>query len=324
MKKNIAIIMGGFSSEHDISVKSGSVVVQYLDRELFEAFPIYINREDWFYLDLNNNKHSIDKSDFSLKTPKKIKFDVVFNAIHGIPGENGQILAYFELLGIPHTSAPFYQMALTFNKKDCLAVASKYGIPTAKSIFLNQGDPINPENIIKDLNFPLFVKPNQAGSSYGISKVYNQDELIKGIYTAFKEDSQIIIEEELNGTEVSVGVISSPKGPMVLPITEIVSENDFFDYEAKYHGKSQEITPARISDKEKIIVSKMALDLYNKLKMSGFSRSEFILVEGIPHFLEMNTVPGLTKESILPQQAAVAGMSLTELFTLAINQAHSL
>lgn len=323
MKKNIAILMGGYSSEYDISIKSGSIVAQNLDTELFEAYPVHINRESWFFLDSKGVKHLIDKSDFSLNTPQKVQFDVVFNAIHGIPGENGQILAYLELLGIPHTSAPFYQMALTFNKRDCLAVASKYGIPTAKSIFLNQGDPISPDKILEALDFPIFVKPNQAGSSFGISKVYTEDELIKGIYSAFKEDDQIILEEGLNGTEVSVGVISSPKGPMVLPTTEIVSENDFFDYEAKYLGKSQEITPARISEEERIAVSKMAVALYEKLKMSGFSRSEFIFVDGVPHFLEMNTVPGLTKESILPQQAAVAGISLTELFTLAINQAQS-
>lgn len=322
MKKNIAILIGGFSSEFDISVKSGTVVSKNLDRSRFTPYLIYIEKSGWYYKNEEDKTFLIDKNDFSITMDsQKIQFDLVFNAIHGSPGEDGQILAYLELLGIPHTSAPFYQMALTFNKKDCLAVAKKHGIPTAKSFYINKGDSIDIEAISASLDFPVFVKPNQAGSSFGISKVYEKTNLEQAIYTAKKEDEEVLIEQALDGIEVSVGVLSTPRGPMVLPITEIVSENDFFDYEAKYKGASQEITPARISEIQQKNVEQIALDLYRKIGMSGFSRSEFILVGDIPHFLEMNTVPGLTEESILPQQAAKAGMSLEELFNLAINQA---
>ncbi|MGB0837195.1 MAG: D-alanine--D-alanine ligase [Flavobacteriaceae bacterium] len=324
MKKTVAIIMGGYSSEHDISIKSGEIVYEYIDRELYIPYKVHIQKDSWALVNDQGQRFEIDKNDFSaLIEGQKINFDLVFNAIHGAPGENGQFLAYLELLGISHSSAPFYQMALTFNKRDCLSVAQKYGISTAKSIYLNQGDSIDPVYIEKELGFPLFVKPNNAGSSYGISKVYNTNELLQGIEKAYIEDQEIILESFLEGTEVSVGVISLPEGPMVLPMTEIVSENDFFDYEAKYEGKSQEITPARISKEMKEIIENKAVHLYNKFGMKGFSRSEFIIVEDEPYFLEMNTVPGLTLQSILPQQAAKAGINLRDLIHSALIQSQS-
>ncbi len=250
-----------------------------------------------------------------------IAFDCVFNAIHGAPGENGELLAYFNLIGLKHTSALFYQMALTFNKRDTLSVVKEYGIKTAISVYLNKGDIINTDTIIAKVGLPCFIKPNNAGSSYGISKAYNKEEVLQGIETAYKEDSAILIESFLDGKEVSVGVIQYKGEVIVLPITEIVSENDFFDYEAKYEGKSQEITPARITSEEKSKVEVIAKKVYKALNMSGFTRSEFIFVDDEPHFLEMNTVPGMTEESILPQQAAEAGISLEELFGNAIEAA---
>jgi D-alanine-D-alanine ligase len=212
-------------------------------------------------------------------------------------------------------------MALTCNKRDCLSVVSKQQVPIAQSVYLNLGDNLDLDNIEQDLDYPFFVKPNRSGSSYGISKVHNREELIIGIENAFKEDKEILLEAFLDGTEVSIGVISTLDGPLALPITEIVSENDFFDYEAKYLGKSQEITPARINNQLTEELSRIAMNLYRTLGMKGFSRSEFIIVDDIPHFIEMNTVPGLTAESILPQQARAANIDLEELFTLAIEQA---
>ena len=321
MKKNIAIIMGGYSSEVEISLKSGNVVFESLDREKYQPYKIHILKEKWVMVQ-DDQEFLINKDDFSTEVDgDKINFDCVFNAIHGTPGENGVILAYFDLLGIKHTSAPFYQMALTFNKRDTLSVVKEYGINTAISYYLNEGDEVNLDEIIEKVGLPCFVKPNNAGSSFGISKVYEKGEMMTAIEKAYKEDSEILIESFLDGTEVSVGVIEYQGSVKVLPMTEIVSENDFFDYEAKYEGASQEITPARISETERKRVEAVAARVYRILNMSGFSRSEYILVNGEPHFLEMNTVPGLTRESILPQQASEADISLTNLFGNAIESA---
>jgi len=322
MKKNIAIIMGGFSSEVDISLKSGAVVYSHLNKNKYNAYQIHILKDKWVLVDEDEKEYPINKNDFSVDfNGKHITFDCVFNAIHGAPGENGLILAYFDLIGMQHTSAPFYQMALTFNKRDTLSVVKQYEIPAATSVYLNKGDAIDTQQIIDNVGLPCFIKPNNAGSSFGISKAHTEADIIPAIEKAFLEDHEILIESFLDGTEVSVGVLQYKGKTTVLPITEIVSENDFFDYEAKYKGKSQEITPARISKTEEKKVEEIAKKVYHILGMSGFSRSEFILVDGEPHFLEINTVPGLTEESILPQQASKAGISLSELFDNAIQMA---
>lgn len=314
--------MGGYSSEVAISLKSGNVVYKHLNKEKYNPYRVHILKEKWVLVDDNENEHPINKHDFSAEVNgNHITFDAVFNAIHGTPGENGVILAYFDLIGLKHTSAPFYQMALTFNKRDTLSVVKQYGIPAATSVYLNKGDEINSTNIIEKVGLPCFVKPNGAGSSFGISKVYTQEELIPAIEKAYKEDSEILIESFLDGTEVSVGVIQYEGETKVLPITEIVSDNDFFDYKAKYEGESQEITPARLTTSQEKSVNEIAKRVYEILNMSGFSRSEYILVNDVPHFLEMNTVPGLTEASILPQQANHAGISLTDLFGNAIEMA---
>lgn len=308
--------MGGYSSEYEISIKSGNVVQKHIDTKRYNAYKVHILNHKWFVKGLNGEEFIIDKNDFSTKiNDAKIKFDFVFNVIHGSPGEDGKILAYFDLLNIPYSSAPFYQMAITFNKRDCLSIAKNYGIKTAISSYINKGDFINPEEIISKVGIPCFVKPNNAGSSFGISKVTTREEFEQALETAFKEDSEILIEAFLDGTEVSVGVIQYKGEVVVLPITEIVSENDFFDYEAKYLGKSQEITPARISETQRENVSKAAKHLYKSLNMSGFSRSEFIFIEDDPYFLEMNTVPGMTEASLLPQQAGIAGIAIKDLLT---------
>ena len=321
MQKNIPIVMGGYSSEAEISFKSGEVVYNSLDSNKYSLFRVHILKEKWVVLE-NGKEYQVNKHDFSFSLDNQlIHFDCIFNAIHGAPGENGALIAYFDLLGIKHTSASFYQMALTFNKRDTLSVVKQYGIPTANSFFIHQRDEIVTDHIIKSVGLPCFVKPNRAGSSFGISKVYKEENLTTAIKKAFEEDDEIIIESFLDGKEVSVGVIEYKSKLLVLPITEIVSENDFFDYEAKYMGKSQEITPARISQAEKELVERQAKKVYQILNMRGFSRSEFIIVDGVPYFLEINTVPGMTEESLLPQQAKEASISLSELFDNAIQQA---
>lgn len=322
MKKNIAIIMGGYSSEYQISLTSGNVVYQTLLDSKYSPYRVHIFKDKWVGLDANNNEFPIDKNDFSLTiNSTKITFDCVFNAIHGAPGENGFIQGYLEMLNIPHTSCNMFQAAVTFSKRECLSILRPYGIKTANSYFLNAGDSIVEEDIIKAVGLPCFVKANKAGSSFGVSKVHEKSELLHAIEVAFKEDDEIIIESFLDGTEVSVGVITYQGEVVVLPITEIVSENDFFDYEAKYLGKSKEITPARISEKQTINVTETAKKIYTILKLKGFSRSEFIFIGNDPYLLEINTVPGLTNESILPQQAQKAGISLDALFINAIEEA---
>lgn len=324
MKKNIAIIMGGYSSEYAISLKSGEVVYKNLNKDKFNPHRIHIFREKWVYVNDAGVEFPLDKADFSVMVDgRKIVFDCVFNAIHGTPGEDGYMQGYLALLDIPHTSCGMYQAALTFNKRDLLSVLKPYGIKTATSYYLNRGEMVDATAITERVGLPCFVKPNQSGSSFGVSKVYKKEELAAAIEIAFKEDDEIIIESFLEGTEVSVGVITYKGAITVLPITEIVSENDFFDYEAKYLGKSKEITPARLPEAYAQRVREIAKQVYKSLRMEGFSRSEYILVEGEPHLLEVNTVPGLTAESILPQQALQAGISLPELFENAIIMALS-
>ena len=314
--------MGGYSSEFEISLKSGEVVYQFLDKTKYSAYRIHIFRDKWVYVNDNNEEFPVDRNDFSVTVNGvKVIFAVVFNAIHGTPGEDGLMQAYFELIGLAQTSCDYYQAALTFNKRDLLSVLKPYGIKSATSYYLNKGETINADEIVKKVGLPCFVKPNKSGSSFGISKVKTANELPLAIENAYKEDNEIIIESFLDGTEVSVGVINYQGKITVLPITEIVSENDFFDYEAKYLGKSQEITPARISAETAEKVNAVAKRAYEILKMKGFSRSEFILVDGEPYMLEMNTIPGLTTESLIPQQAKAAGISLEDLFTNAIELA---
>lgn len=321
MKKKIAIIMGGYSSEAEISLKSGEVVFNSLSTNKYDLYKVYILEKKWF-ASYNKKEYPIDRSDFSVTIDQcRITFDCVFNAIHGHPGENGILIAYFDLLGIKHTSPPFHQMSLTFNKRDTLCVLKEYGIKTASSFYIRQKDRVDTKKILEKVGLPCFVKPNRSGSSFGVSKVNKEQELRDAIEKACSEDSEVIIESFLEGTEVSVGVLEYQEEIKVLPMTEIIPEKDFFDYEAKYHGKSKEITPARVTEKVKQNLVKVAKQIYDLLNMKGFTRSEFIIVDEEPYFLEINSVPGMTQESLLPQQAKQANISLSGLFDNAIQMA---
>ncbi len=321
-KKNIAVVMGGYSSEFDISIQSGQVVCNALSKDKYTVYKVIISESKWVYVNPSNQEFPINLADFSFFNGKKIiRPDAVFNTIHGTPGEDGLLQAYFQLIKLPHTSCDAYPAALTFNKRDCLSVLKSYGVHCAKAYYLNQGDEINASEIIKTVGLPCFVKPSRSGSSFGISKVKNSDELPQAIEKAYQEDSQILIESCLVGTEVSVGVIQYQGKILVLPPTEIVSENEFFDFEAKYLGKSEEITPARIPDDTNHRLMAEAKRIYKLLNMTGLSRSEFIIQDGVPHFIEMNTTPGLSTESIIPKQARAAGITLEELFGDLVEQA---
>lgn len=314
-KKHVAVVMGGYSDEYKVSLKSGQLIYDSLDRDQYNVYKVVILKDEWYFLDENENKLPIHKGDFSVNVNdnETLKFDVCFNIIHGTPGENGILQAYWDAIGQTYTGCDFYQSALTFNKKDTLAVLSKYGIPSAKSVYLRKGENINVSKIIENLGLPVFVKPNQSGSSLGISKVKEQSELIAATEIAFKEDDEILIESFLDGMEVSVGVIDFKGETIVLGITEIVPQNEFFDYEAKYEGASEEITPARIDAETTKRVEEIAKRAYDSLGMSGFSRSEFILMDDTPYMLEMNTNPGFSPASILPQQAKIYGISIKDL-----------
>jgi len=321
-KSIIGVACGGYGSERNISLKSGTLVLETLKKSGWNAFLLVLDFQNWFVKISETEKISFSKNNFSFFFEDvQHGFDVIFNALHGPPGEDGQLAAKLDFQKIPHTSCDYSPAALTYNKRECLSFVKKYNIPTAKSIHLNEGDLFKEKEIVKKLGLPCFVKANRAGSSFGVYRITDIRDLNLGIKNAFKEDSQIIIESELKGREVSVGVYRNKNDVICLPITEIISENDFFDYEAKYQGKAEEITPAKISYEMLKKVSEMAKFLYNKLELKGICRSEFIFIKNIPHLLEINTVPGLTSESIIPKQCKAAGIELHELFEDLLNEA---
>jgi len=318
-KKHIAVAMGGYSSEYKISLGSGGVVCDALDKNKYHVYPVHILKEGWFHVSENGEKFPVNKADFSFGSSSgTIKPDAIFNTIHGTPGEDGYLQAYWKLLEIPQTSTDYYQAALSFNKRDCLSVLKGFGVLCANSYYLNKDSHIDLDEIVLKTGFPCFVKPNRSGSSFGITKVHNMENLMPAIEHAFSEDSEIIIETALKGTEVQVGVYNHGTQIIALPPTEIVTDNEFFDYAAKYLGESQEITPARISEEETETLLNEAKRIYSLLNMKGITRSDFIIQKGKPFFLEINTNPGLSKESIVPKQAKEAGMNLTEFFDILI------
>lgn len=318
---NVAVVAGGYSDEYVVSLKSCELVYASLNPEKYNRIRVRILKEGW-YAEIEGEKFPIHKEDFSFeRNGAKQTFDCIVNIIHGTPGEDGYMQAYWQLIGIPYTGCNFYQSALTFNKKDCIAVLEKYGIPHAKSFYIHEAFPYNIDEITEKVGLPCFVKPNQSGSSLGISKVKSTDEFDSALEKAFKEDKEVLIESFLDGMEVSVGVIKLNGKTTVVGITEIVSHNEFFDYEAKYQGASEEITPARIDDETTKKVEEISIRAYDSLQMTGISRSEFIIVNGVPHFLEMNTLPGFSPASIFPQQASHAGIALQDLFDSEINLA---
>ena len=313
MRLNVGIIMGGYSKEIDISFKSGNVVYDVLKNK-FNCYRIHILEKEWFYIDDSNKKFNVNKETFEIHERPEIKFDCIFNAIHGSPGENGVIQNYFSKLGIPITGCGSKESELTFDKIKCLKFLSDKGIKTAKSISVKKNTKIKSDKILKEIGFPCFIKASKSGSSFGVYKVYNQEEFIDCLSSAFEIDNEILVETFIEGREFSIGVITYKNILKVLPITEIIASNDFFDYEAKYEGKSQEITPAKIDNKLIDNLNKISKDIYTMIGLKGFSRSEFIVNKDGIFFLETNTVPGLTSESILPQQAQHAGISLEDLF----------
>ena len=322
MKKNIAIIMGGYSSEDKISIKSGEVVYKTLSEEKdINLYKIIIKKDEWYHEDKDFTKYEIKKDTFQIiKNDQLISIDLVFNTIHGIPGENGEIQSYLEKIGIHQTSSESYESRITFDKNICKEEIKKIGYITPKSLIINKNEDYDIEEIVSKLKLPIFIKPNAGGSSFGISRIDDKKNIINAVNFCFKEDDNALIEEEISGREISVGVIKYKNEIISLPPTEIISHNSFFDYDAKYNGESDEITPADITKEEEEEVRKISLDIYKKLNLKGFSRCDFILRDKLFYFLEINTNPGLTEESILPQQAIAANISLLDLFRSVIDK----
>lgn len=325
MKRKIALVTGGYSREAEISYKSAVTVENNVDKNLFDVYKIDISPEGWFYTADDGNKIAIDKNDFSLNLfDKKITFDAALMCIHGNPGEDGKLQGYFDMLNIPYTSCDATSSAITFNKRYTVAVAAFNGIKVSRSVLLIKNRFANPEEIIHNLQFPVFVKPNNGGSSIGMSKVNNaSEELGAAIDKAFKEDDQILIEEFIEGRELTIGVFRKRNEIITLPITEIISKKDFFDYEAKYLGKSEEITPAKVDESIAEKIRAAAKNIYAVFNCRGVVRIDFIYNEktGEPFMLEVNTVPGQSEASIVPQQVKAMGWSLKEFYTALIEEA---
>ena len=318
MKKNIALVTGGFSGEAVISYKTAVTIDTNLDREKFNVFKIDINPGGWFHELIDGRKLEVDKNDFSLQVDAdKIIFDGVFIAIHGSPGEDGKLQGYFDTLKIPYTSCDAATSAITFNKRYTVAVAAMSGIHVAKSVHLFKQITFSSAQILEELKLPVFVKPNNGGSSIGMSKVEKADGLDKAISKAFLEDDQVLVEETINGREFTVGVFRSKGIIVVLPITEVKSQKSFFDYEAKYEGASSEITPAEIDDVVAEKIRKASKKIYSIFNCRGVVRIDFILNEddGEPYMLEINTIPGQSEASIVPQQVIAKGWTLKEFYT---------
>ena len=311
--KNIAVVFGGYSSEYDVSVKSAKFIYDNLkDNSDWNIYEICISKKEKT-VKFKERIFDLDYQNFSFKIDGIIiKPDAVFNIIHGDPGENGVLAEILEKNQIPQTGCDNYVSQLTFNKKKFIEFVDNLDIPCAKQILLKKKEMIDIEKILETIKLPCIVKPNNGGSSIGVSKVNYIDELENKIKIAFNEDNQVLIETFLEGQEVSVGVINRNGKRIILPITEIISENELFDYNAKYLGESQEITPGNISKESEALIHKYIAKIYDNIELNGITRSEFIIVNQIPHILETNTIPGFTKQSIIPQQIEVQKLSVKE------------
>jgi D-alanine-D-alanine ligase len=307
----IGIFCGGFSSEFDISIKSAETIIQNFPKE-FRIVKIIVNQKKW-EVELDNSKTEFDLNSASFfDKDEEIRIDYGIVYIHGNPGENGKIQAYLDMKGIPYLNSGVLSSALSFDKWYCNQFLKSFGIPVAKSLFLRTESDFTPHQIVEELGLPIFIKPSDSGSSYGISKVKIESEIESALNKSFNEGGTTVIESFLDGIEVTCGVYENAFGIQVLPLTEIASENEFFDYDAKYNGKSQEITPARVSDEVRIKVEERAKYIYELLQLRSVARIDFMIVGDEPFVIEVNTTPGFSPASIVPQMLACKGLSITD------------
>lgn len=316
-KLNIAVVAGGEQSEVVVSIKSAQGIVSFLDKRLFNPFLVVIEKNNWHVVLDNEIEVPIDKNDFSFEqNGKMVQFDCAYITIHGIPGEDGRLQGYFEMIDMPYTSCNVLTSALTYNKYFCNQFLRNFDINVAPSFHLSAKDDIHIEKIGSKIGFPCFVKPNLGGSSFGVTKVKTTTELPEAIQKAFKESDEIIIERFLNGVEVTNGIYKTQKKTVILPVTEVVPKNEFFDFDAKYKGQVEEITPARISAQLTESIQQTSSKIYDLLNCHGIIRIDYIITDGNQiNLLEVNTTPGMTPTSFIPQQIPYAGLSVTEVLT---------
>ncbi|WP_010663534.1 D-alanine--D-alanine ligase [Marinilabilia salmonicolor] len=320
--KNIGIIYGGYSSEIVVSKKSADGIKSFLDPSRYNIIPILITEDKWV-AEYNNRELDIDKNDFSFADDhKKYTFDCLYITIHGTPGENGLLQGYLKMLKIPHSTCDVLPSSLTFNKFTCNTYLKGFGVSVADSILIRKGREFNPSDIQEKLGIPCFVKPNAGGSSFGISKVKTPDELLPAIEKAFEECEEVLVEELMEGTEVTCGIYKTQNREVVLPLTEVISKNEFFDFEAKYNAeKAIEITPARISEELTNKIQKITSLIYDILNCKGIVRVDFIITEKQIFLIEVNTTPGMTATSFIPQQVEAMGMTMQDVMTEVIEDA---
>jgi len=317
--KTIAIVAGGNSSEYPVSVRSAEAVAVAL-RGRYETYIVTVKGVDWYWEDARGRLFGIDKNDFSLLLDEgKVRFDAAFIAIHGTPGENGLLQGYFDMTGIPYSSCNPFVSALTFNKHACKLYLNEYGIPMYGGLLIRKSRDYDPAMIVREIGLPCFVKPNASGSSFGVTKVQEMEGFAAAMETAFSEGDEVLVETFMKGTEVACGVVKTRNGKIVMPVTEIVPRKEFFDYEAKYtDGFSEEITPARLTPELTKRIQELSSEIYDILGCRGIVRVDFIVTTEGPQFLEINTIPGMTGESIIPKQAEVYGISQADLYSMVI------
>jgi D-alanine-D-alanine ligase len=317
--RTIAIVAGGNSSEYPVSVLSARGVETALNGK-YESYIITVRGTDWYWEDPKGRVFRIDKNDFTLVLDdQRIRFDAAFIAIHGNPGENGLLQGYFDMTGILYTSCDAFVSALTFNKQACKLYLNEYGIPMTGGLLVRKGQQYDAPAIVNQIGLPCFVKPNASGSSFGVTKVKELADFDIAVEKAFAEGHEVLVESFMKGTEVACGVVKTRQKKIIMPVTEVVPKKEFFDYEAKYtEGLSDEITPARIPEEITSRIQELSSEIYDILGCRGIVRVDFIVTEEGPQFLEINTIPGMTPESIIPRQAAVFGISQTDLYSMVI------
>lgn len=322
-KLNIALMAGGDSSEREVSLRSAAQVLKALGTHKYNVFLVDVAGRQWTYTSPDGRKWYVDRNDFSLTiADMKTKLDYALIMIHGTPGEDGRLQGYFDFMKIQYSTCGMVSTIITFDKQLCKQTVAAAGVPVARGVFLRKGDAVHDRDIAQKIGaMPWFVKPNASGSSFGVVKVYTQEGLAPAVNEAFKESNGVLVEEFLDGREIACGVLVTPSGEIVLPLTEIVSKNDFFDYEAKYTpGFSTEITPADVDEEAAARVREYALTAYRACRCRGVVRVDFMLLgDGTPVMIEINSVPGMSEGSIVPQQASAAGMTLGELFDIVID-----
>ncbi|MDD3739755.1 MAG: D-alanine--D-alanine ligase [Bacteroidales bacterium] len=317
--RNIAVLAGGYTSERHISLNSGNQIYNSLDKTLYNCFLIEVNSDGLFYL-FGEERYKVNMNDFTINfSGKIIKFDYAYIALHGSPGEDGKIQGWLDVLNIPYSACNVFASSVTFNKNACKKMLENTGVNLAKSVTLLNGEIFSVEQVIEQTGLPCFVKPNTAGSSYGVTKVYEKDQLIDAVNLAAQEDNVVMVEEFIEGTEVSCGVLKTSEMELVFPVTEISTVNDYFDTQAKYDPTlTEEITPARITEKETMLVQKFSSKIYDLLSCKGIVRIDYIIRKGKPYFLELNSIPGMSAESIVPKQIRTIGKSMEEILSLVI------